>query len=122
MPFCPNCGGEYPLGQDRCPECDVELVEFCTEPEISTIEFEGEPVLLCKTGDMAGAELLAETFENEGIPFIMNPGPTSFRLMPLEYGQKSIRVYVPQTALEKAKENAMRILADFSEDSDEPAR
>jgi hypothetical protein len=121
MPYCPTCGAEYPLGQTKCPECDTELVEFQTPPSEEKVEFEGEPVLLCKTSDMTGAEFLAQTFEEEHMPFIMNPGPVEFRMMPLEYGQKSIRIFVPESALEQAKEAARRILADFQEGNEENA-
>jgi hypothetical protein len=121
MPFCPTCGGEYPLGQTKCPECDTELVEIQTPPDNVPIEFEGEPVLLCKTSDMAGAELLAQAFIEEKIPCNMNPGLVEFRIFPLEYGQKSIRIYVPESLVEKAREIAQRILSDFTEETKEDA-
>jgi hypothetical protein len=121
MPLCPTCGGEYPLGQNRCPECDTELVEIQNPPDDVPVEFEGEPVLLCKTSDMAGAELLAQAFIEEKIPCNMNPGLVEFRIFPLEVGQKSIRIYVPESLVEKAREIAQRILADFTEETKEDA-
>jgi hypothetical protein len=119
MPFCPNCGGEYPLGQTRCPECDLELTDIQKRPDDLSLDFGGEPVLLCKTGDMAGAELLSQAFADEDIPCVMNPGPVEFRMFPLEYGQKSIRVYVPESLVEQAGRIARRILADFVEEEGE---
>lgn len=121
MPYCPTCGGEYPMGQTKCPECNSELVELSAPPDDIPIEFEGEPVLLCKTGDMAGAEILAQAFSEEKIPCVMNPGPVEFRILPLEYGQKKIRVYVPESLVEKAKLFAQRMLADYVEDKEEDA-
>jgi hypothetical protein len=121
MPFCPNCGGEYPLGQAKCPECDTELVDIQPPPDDTPVEFEGDPVLLCKTGDMAGAELLAQAFAEEKIPCVMNPGPVEFRIFPLEYGQKSIRVFVPESLVDRAREVAQRLLADFTEEKQEDA-
>jgi hypothetical protein len=109
------------MGQTKCPECNSELVELSAPPDDIPIEFEGEPVLLCKTGDMAGAEILAQAFSEEKIPCVMNPGPVEFRILPLEYGQKKIRVYVPESLVEKAKLFAQRMLADYVEDKEEDA-
>jgi hypothetical protein len=121
MPYCPTCGGEYPLGQTRCPECDSELVEIQAPPDDIPIEFEGEPVLLCKTGDMSGAELLAQAFAEKSIPCFMNPGPLEFRIFPLEYGQNSIRIFVPESLVDKAREIAQRMLADYTEGKEKDA-
>lgn len=76
-------------------------------------------MLLCQTGDMAGAELLAETLRQEGVPVLLNPGPLEFRMMPLEYGQKGIRIFVPKADMTKARELAGRLLADFVEETGE---
>lgn len=119
MPFCPNCRTEFPLGQIKCPDCEVELVEVLPAPPEEETDLSDKSVLLCKTADMTGAELLAETFREENIPFIMNPGSVSFRIMPLEYGQKSIRFFTLESDLERASQIAERILNDFGEGQDE---
>jgi hypothetical protein len=118
MPFCPNCGGEYPLGQTRCPECDLELTDIQKRPDDLSLDFEGEPVLLCKTGDMAGAELLSQAFADEDIPCVMNPGPVEFRMFPLEYGQK-VSACMCGIAGRTGRRIARRILADFVEEEGE---
>ncbi len=113
MKICPKCGNEYSGPESICPRCQLttdEQADFVEEDYADS-----GPALLCKTGDMAGAELLAETLRQEGIPAVLNPGVLEFRMMPLEYGQKGIRIYVPRAAMEKARELGRLILADYSE-------
>jgi hypothetical protein len=38
MPFCPECRAEYRKGFDRCPSCDVDLVEEADLSEMMTDE------------------------------------------------------------------------------------
>jgi hypothetical protein len=118
MPFCPSCGAEYMPGHTKCPECEIELVEILPPSQAEEMKFEGKTILLCKTSDVTGSEFLAETFREENIPFVMNPGAVSFRMLPLEYGQKSIRFFVPESALERASEIASRILKDFEDETE----
>jgi len=38
VPFCPECRAEYRKGFERCPTCDVDLVEADEVPEMLTDE------------------------------------------------------------------------------------
>ncbi|OQX91984.1 MAG: hypothetical protein B6D58_05290 [candidate division Zixibacteria bacterium 4484_95] len=119
MPFCPKCGVEYPPGITRCPDCGCELVDTLPGKEES-IDFDSEPIMLCKTGDMLSVEFLEEALKSEGIPCLIQSRHGSLKgLLPIEHGEKTIMVYVPQTAFEKAKLIAERILPDYSEPDDE---
>lgn len=119
MPFCPKCGAEYRPGYTRCPDCKRDLVDTPPQKE-EPIDFDSKPVLLCKTGDMLSVEFLEEALKSEGIPcLIQSPHGSLKGMLPLEHGEKSISVYVPQTAVEKAKLIAERILPDFTEAENE---
>lgn len=119
MPFCPKCGAEYLPGNTRCTDCDLELVDTLPGKEES-IDFDSEPVMLCKTGDMLSVEFLEEALKSEGIPCLIQSRHGSLKgMLPIEHGEKTITVYVPQTALEKAKSIAERILPDYTEADDE---
>jgi len=115
LAICSNCGNGFSGPGRICPQCLTLPADRPAVPDTDSAD--DSPVLLCKTGDMAGAELLAETLRQEGIPAVINPGTFEFRMMPLEYGQKGISIFVPRLAMEKAGELAARFLADFAEET-----
>lgn len=66
MPFCPDCRYEYVKGHERCPDCDVALVDELPE-ELKADASEKEYVELHPLPGQVYAEMVKEVFDKEGI-------------------------------------------------------
>lgn len=62
MPFCPSCGYEYEEGIEKCPDCEVKLVDHLSEEH-----FKGEMVEVYSTNSTAEAGMVKELLYGEGI-------------------------------------------------------
>ena len=112
MPYCPKCGTEYLPGNTRCPDCDTELVD--TPPEKEDFDIDTKTVLLCQTNDIALAGIMEETLKEKGIPCLVKSSMGSYSsVMPMDQVMKGVKIYVPESALEKALELAETIIPDF---------
>lgn len=121
MPYCPHCGTEFRAGVARCPECDQELTDDLAEEnddgEIDDVAFfEGdvELVLLFQTNNFVSAELLKEALKDQGIPYLEKSGTGLYSgFGAISQVMKGVKIYVPESALEKAIEIAETIIPDF---------
>lgn len=107
VPFCPTCKYEYREGIERCPECDVDLVEKLdeepkdtTDPELTDEEL--VPVFAC--ADLTEIELVKGILESAGIPVYNRPRyvewPSDFSISPFIDNN----IYVPACHAEQAME------------------
>jgi hypothetical protein len=73
MPFCPFCRVEYRQRLDRCPECDVPLVDkLPPRPEAAPVA----EMPVARFRSQLEAEMWAEILHQEGIPTVLVPlGP-----------------------------------------------
>ncbi|MFH1009341.1 MAG: DUF2007 domain-containing protein [Candidatus Latescibacterota bacterium] len=68
MSFCPICKYEYVAGIQRCPDCDVVLVDQLSK------ENRDEAFQLIKLHSFPGeiyAQMVGEALDNEGIPYLV---------------------------------------------------
>ncbi len=113
MPYCPKCRAEYVRGITRCPDCDQDLVDTLPEPE-RYFGSNVKPVLLCKTNDVFSTNILSEALKELGIPCLIKSGAGTFSgFMPATQATKGVKIYVPETAIDKAIELAETIIPDF---------
>lgn len=68
MPFCPECGAEYPPAVVACPRCRVVLVAE-REPAPGDDATAGE--IVQRVPDAASAALLCGLLEHNGIPAVL---------------------------------------------------
>lgn len=64
MPWCPDCGREYPPEIVACPSCRVVLVDELPVPD-------AEPVVVHRVPDAAAGALLCGVLENSGITAVL---------------------------------------------------
>jgi len=64
--YCPNCRGEFLPEIDRCPDCDVELVNELP-PEDHTVEL----VPVVRAADHAELTIVRSILEGAGIPAVV---------------------------------------------------
>jgi hypothetical protein len=121
MPYCPHCGTEYRPGITRCPDCDQELLDDLAEENYDGdpddedyFESNSESVLLCQTNDVVSAELLEEALKENGIPFLEKAGTGLYSgFGSISQVMKGVKIYVPESALDRAIEIAETIIPDF---------
>jgi hypothetical protein len=69
MPFCPECGAEYPQAVVACPRCRVVLV---AEPEPALGEGDADSgEIVQRVPDAASGALLCGLLEHHGIPALL---------------------------------------------------
>ncbi len=64
MPWCPECGREYPAGIVACRECRAVLAD-------SPPGHEGDPVIVHRVPDAASGALLCGVLEQAGIRAVL---------------------------------------------------
>lgn len=104
MPFCPNCGFEYREGMDKCPDCNIKLVDkLPPEPEDRYSDEEFVPAYVAY--DRMEAEVIKGVLLDAGIPVIQESEPTEMSL-PAIYAIPGGTEYltVPASRLEEAKQ------------------
>ena len=109
MPYCPVCRMEYRSGVERCPDCDVPLVdELPPEPEPRWDATEWATVE--EVGNRATAAILEGFLLEEGFPVrVLDRSDTEFATTLGELAQ--IEVQVPVDDLDRA----LAILAERDE-------
>ena len=103
MPYCVECGGEYEPGVDRCPDCEVALVETMppenpgADPDASLIEVYSSP------GDTE-ALVIRGLLESEGIICSLS-SDIPHSVLPVEIdGLGAVRISVADADAERAAE------------------
>ena len=113
MPFCPKCHAEYLEGKSRCPDCDTELVEVLSLQE-EHIDVDSVTVLLYITNDIVIVRLLEESLRSEGIHCVVKSSMGTYSgLLTVDQVMKGLKIYVNETALERAIKIAETIIPDF---------
>jgi hypothetical protein len=69
MPFCPECGAEYPQAVVACPRCRVVLVAE-PEPALSEGDVDSGEIVQ-RVPDAASGALLCGLLEHHGIPALL---------------------------------------------------
>jgi hypothetical protein len=111
MPFCPECHEEYPAPQERCLNCDLELVDSLDHET----DFSGETIrpdemiLLYKSYSRLNTNFLKESLTSAGIPFqcrlkggLMGRGG-EMMVGVFQSSNEDALFYVPGKYLEEAK-------------------
>lgn len=119
--ICPECGGKFVDGVERCADCEVALVAQDLESEPDRDEPEplgpGDPsVVVLRTEDLAYAGLAAAALEEAGIPHYRREdsyrGLTPFiPAKPLAGPGPWWVIYVPEAVAEEARSILERLPA-----------
>lgn len=103
--ICPQCRAEYKEGIERCPDCDLPLVDKLP-PEVHD-ENPFESVL--DNIDVSALPVIHSLLDGAGIPYIVQ-GEEAFGLLPIGgasgwFGEHGIAVHilVPQARAEEAR-------------------
>jgi hypothetical protein len=103
MPYCPNCRGEYEPGIDKCPDCNLTLVDSLP-PEDAIADPNG---LLVEVFVAAGDEeaiIVKGLLESEGIECSLS-SDIPHTVMPLNVdGLGAVRITVAQEDAERARQ------------------
>lgn len=119
MPFCPKCQAEYLEGKSRCPDCDTELVDVLP-PQEELNDVDSVTVLLYQTNDIAVVRLLEESLRSKGIHCVVKSSMGTYSgLLTVDQVMKGLKIYVNETALERAVEIAEIVIPDFERPNEE---
>jgi hypothetical protein len=114
MPYCPKCQAEYKEGTTMCSDCEEKLVDKLPPPEDEGLDAEIKTVLLCQTNDIMSAEILEQALKDYNIPHIVRSSTGAYSgIGSISQVMKGVRIYVSETAKEKAIEIAQTIIPDF---------
>ena len=119
MPICPKCRVEYREGFAECADCGVELVESLPKEDT---EIEKEPVksidtdlvdeaFLCEAQNPIEASIIESILDEYNIPHRSSAGAIA-GLQILTSPTLSMEIYVPETALEQAREAIAKATED----------
>ena len=104
MPVCPSCHSEYEAKVERCPDCDVRLVERLTAPPSAD-----EMVDLMACYDLHQVERLVDLLQAEGLTVLVRD--RSSGLFPTTVGEGAQRTLaVPRGDVSRAR----ALIADAS--------
>jgi hypothetical protein len=114
MRYCPKCGKEYPADVADCSKCGVDLVDNQPDDIDANFDVDVKTVLLCKTSDIMSVEILEQALKDHNIPFLLKAGTGTYSgIGSISQVMKGVKVYVSETAFEKAVELAETIIPDF---------
>jgi uncharacterized Zn finger protein (UPF0148 family) len=108
MPYCPKCGFEYQPGVEKCPDCDVPLVDKLPEEE-SPENVEYVPIRTLPS--RLYAEMVQEALKKEGIPSFVKSDDIAITFP--SYGTTSavpVALWVPKDKVERSQEIADQML------------
>ncbi len=116
MPFCPDCKTEYKAGITACPDCGSPLVDLLPRDE------EGKHydnwVQIARLSSHEMAEMVAEVWEDNEIPHIIQSGTGHFG-MTGQMGFTAFRpvggfysLYVPEEFVAEADAEAQIVLGE----------
>ena len=101
MAFCPNCEAEYREGIQRCPDCDLELVEELTPENRVHDRSDAQPVVFQSFKTSAEAELVRDLLEQNGVRAFVEG--SEFAVIPGSFSAEVV-LMVDERDLERAKE------------------
>lgn len=99
MPFCPSCGYEYEEGIEKCPDCEVKLVDRLAEEH-----FKGEMTEVYTSHTVAEAGMVKELLYSEAIFSALSNelGSAIFGGTSGEMGE--VKIFVSEEDAPRAKE------------------
>jgi hypothetical protein len=103
MPYCPNCRSEYEPEIDRCPDCNVLLVDSLP-PEDAKADPNGRLVDVFVAAGDEEAIIVKGLLESEGIECSLS-SDIPHTVMPLNVdGLGAVRITVAQEDAERARQ------------------
>ncbi len=103
MPYCTECRGEYEPGVDRCPDCDLPLVETLS-PENADIDPDASLVEIYSAPGDTEALVIKGLLESEGIMCSLS-SDVPHSVLPVEIdGLGAVRISVANDEAERAAE------------------
>ncbi len=98
MPICPSCRSEYRAGTQKCPECDVLLVDALNQQALAD-----DTVDLYACYEAQQAERLTEILEDESIDVLVREQGSN--VFPTTVGKTARRIIaVPSSEAARARE------------------
>ena len=105
--FCPQCGAEFRPGFDRCNECGVALTHDPPPPE----DHEKTPyTVVFATSETDVLPVIKSLLQSADIPFetdgeaMLNLFPSDLLGPVLSRPRGEVRIYVPESCAEEARE------------------
>jgi hypothetical protein len=96
VPYCPECGLEFPEGMSVCPDCSTELVDVSPQADQRDPYRDFKEIFICySSGD---ALLVQFLLDGEGIPSLLSDIDQTERTRKTS----EVRVRVPYEEVERA--------------------
>lgn len=70
MPYCPECGLDFPEGMSECPDCAAELVDIFPQADQRDPYRDFKQIFICYSTD--DALLVQSLLDDEGIPSLLS--------------------------------------------------
>lgn len=113
MPYCSKCGGEYEPEVEKCPDCDMQLVETMP-PEYPEVDPDASLVEIYSAAGDQEALVIKGLLESDGIWCSLS-SDVPHSVLPLDVdGLGAVRIAVS----EKDAERARLVISSHKKESD----